>query len=179
MLALLLGIAFWFMQKNPSIPIMLLPDAATTTASVLETKAPARNVPEGYKEYHNGTYHLSLFYPDNLTAHEFPEEGGAMTVTFEYLDKKTASGFQIFIVPFSGGQITQERFKEDDPSGVMQNLKNIEVAGAVGASFNSQDKILGATYEIWFTHGGYLYEATTFKETQSMLDAAMSSVVFY
>jgi hypothetical protein len=144
-----------------------------------EVPPPVRAVPKGFKEYHNGTYHISLFYPDNFTVREFPELGGGMTITFEYLDDKIASGFQLFITPFAGGQITEDRFKEDIPSGVRENLKNIQVAGAVGASFFSTDKILGATYEAWFLHGGFLYEANTFKESQPMLDSIISSVLFY
>ena len=173
------GLCWVFWHANSSSVAFSLPDTATTTASQIKKTAPERYVPTGFKEYHNDTYGISLLYSDMYTVHEFPEAGGSMTVTFEYLDKKTASGFQIFVVPFSSGQITEERFKEDVPSGVRQNLKNIQVAGATGASFYSQDSVLGATYEVWFTHGGYLFETNTFKESQSMLDSVMTGVTFY
>lgn len=137
-----------------------------------------REVPAGEKEYYNPQYKFSLLYPDSLSVKEFPEAGGAMTVTFEYDDKKMLSGFQIFIVPFSSAQITPERFKQDNPSGVRKNLKNITVDGATGASFYSTNATLGDTAEVWFVHGGYLYEVNTFKELDTWLADIMQSWKF-
>jgi len=176
----------------------LFPSAAGWTASESPSTAPAtstnptqpdvsessgREVPSGFAEYYNSQYHLSLLYPTTLKAVEHPEDGGGMTVTFEDIELKTVTGFQIFIVPFEGAQITDERFKEDDPSGVRDNLKNITVAGATGAEFDSTNALLGATHEVWFIHGlpgqgGYLYEVTTFKELGSWLDSIVQTWQF-
>ena len=139
------------------------PTSTTSTQASASTTLP-REAPEGWTEYRSDEYHFSLLYPTTLKETEHPEEGGGMTVTFEDIEPKTVSGFQIFIVPFSSTQITVERLKEGDPSGVRTGLKNITVDGATGASFYSTDSILGATAEVWFTRGGYLYEVTTFRE---------------
>ena len=135
----------------------------TSTQASASTTLP-RDAPEGWTEYRSDEYHFSLLYPTTLKETEHPEKGGGMTVTFEDIEPKTVSGFQIFILPFSSTQITDARFKEDVPSGVRIGLKNITVDGATGVSFYSTDRVLGATAEMWFTRGGYLYEATTFKE---------------
>jgi len=143
--------------------------AASTPLVAYVPKSSGREVGTGEKEYYNQQYTFSLLYPDNLTVKEFPEVGGAMTITFEQDDGKTLSGFQIFIVPFAGSQITSERFKQDNPSGVRKNLKDITLDGATGASFYSTNATLGDTAEVWFTHSGYLYEVTTFKELDTWL----------
>jgi len=141
-------------------------------------KSSGRDVPPNAAEYYNPYFNFSLLYPNILKPGEHPEGENALTVTFEEITPKTVDGFQIFIVPYPGGQITDARFKEDDPSGVRQNLKDIKVDGAVGAEFDSTDHILGATHEVWFIHGGYLYEVTTFKELGSWLDQLMTTWKF-
>ena len=138
-------------------------------------KSTGREVGAGSKEYYSSEYNFSLLYPDALSVKEFSEAGGAMTITFEQDDGKTLSGFQIFIVPFSGAQITEERFKQDNPSGVRKNLKDIMLDGATGASFYSTNATLGDTAEVWFVRGGYLYEVTTFKELDTWLADILSA----
>ena len=81
---------------------------------------------------------------------------GTMTVTFQNVDE--VKGFQIFIVPYSESQISNARFKEDVPSGVHTGVQNITIQGATGATFYSSDESLGETAELWFIHGGFLYE---------------------
>jgi hypothetical protein len=141
-------------------------------------KTSGRPVPSDAAEYYNPYYHLSLLYPSFLKVGEHAEAGNAITLTFEDIQPKTIQGFQVFIVPFSGSQITEERFKEDNPSGVRNNLKNISVDGATGASFYSNDYILGDTYEVWFLRNGYLYEVNTFKESAAWLDAIVQTWKF-
>jgi hypothetical protein len=139
------------------------PTSSTSTQAGAST-TPPREAPEGWAEYRSGAYHFSLLVPTTLKVTEYPEQDGGMTVTFEDIEPKTVAGFQIFIAPFDGSQITDARFKEDDPSGMRTGLKNIAVDGAAGVSFYSTDSILGATAEVWFVRGGYLYEVTTLRE---------------
>jgi hypothetical protein len=141
-------------------------------------KTSGRDVPAGQVEYYNPYYYFSLLYPAALKVGERNENGGAITVTFEDIEPKTVSGFQLFIVPFAGNQITEARFKQDIPSGVRKSIKNIKIAGATGASFYSTDKILGDTAEVWFISQGYLYEATSFKELAPALNDILQTWTF-
>ena len=137
-----------------------------------------REAPTGQKEYYSSHYGFSLLYPAEYLVHEYTEQGGAMTVTFEYDDGKAASGFQIFVAPFAGEQITDERFRQDVPSGVREGLRDITVDGATGASFYSEDAMLGATAEVWFIGNGYLYEISTLRELAPWLSDILATWKF-
>jgi hypothetical protein len=118
-------------------------------------------------EYRNSHYSLSLFYPQYLLVKEFNEGGGAATITFQ--NPGEGKGFQIFVLPYNETQVSEARFKQDAPSGVRANLTNVTVDGATGASFYSKSITLGDTHEVWFIHGGYLYEVTTLKSLDTWL----------
>ena len=132
-----------------------------------------RAVPEGMREYKSAAYRFSLFYPQELSVSEYAEGGGATTVTFQNIEK--AQGFQIFVTPYEGTQVSAQRFKQDVPSGVRESLTPVKVDGATGAAFVSKNAALGATREVWFTHGGFLYEVTTLAPLDAWLDGIMQS----
>src|SRR3989344_521661 len=68
---------------------------ATTSSKTPKGEKPiARVVPQGMREYLNTAYHFSLFYPQELSVKEHREGGGALTITFQNIEK--AEGFQIF-----------------------------------------------------------------------------------
>ena len=151
---------------------------ATSTAPAPDAQAPAsakstRSVPAGSREYYSAQYRFSLLYPEFLSVKKIAESGGGMTVTFENL--KEARGFQIFVTPYAAAQVSDTRFKQDIPSGVRKNVTNISVGGASGASFYSYSEELGDTAEVWFLHGGLLYEVTTFKELAPWLADILST----
>lgn len=137
------------------------PTASSSDVSPVEQGAEPRQIPTGYLEYRSDTYHFSLFYPGNLSVKTFDEGGGASTITFQNV--QTAEGFQMFIVPYNGTQISSERFKKDEPSGVRDNPQNITINGVPAVSFFSANLNLGDTAEVWFIRGGYLYEVTSLK----------------
>lgn len=126
-------------------------------------------------EYRSAKYHFSLFYPSVLGVKTYDEGGGAMTIVFE--NAKLVQGFQIFVVPYSQPQVTEQRFKQDEPSGVRTNVQNIQIDGAVGAAFFSKNA-LGDTYEVWFIHGGYLFEVTALRQDEDELNDALRTWQF-
>lgn len=147
---------------------------ASDTAN--EPSQSARVVPPDAREYRSAAYGFSLFYPKYLSAAEQAEGGGAATITFQNIE--TAQGFQIFIVPYSEPQVSEARFKQDAPTGVRESLTNIAVDGAIGAAFYGLNDELGPTREIWFIHGGWLYEVTTLKPLDGWLDEIMKTWKF-
>ena len=155
-----------------SAGVTLEPSSDATTTSLGLHRTP----PAGYTEYYNPRYRFSLFYPDDLKVSEHDEGSGALTITFQNPD--TAHGFQIFIVPYGASQVTEEQFKKDEPSGVREGQKNIAIDGTTGESFYSNNPSLGETAEVWFIHGGYLFEVTTLKPLAGWFSQIMATWKF-
>ncbi len=145
-----------------------------TLSSQIES---GQEIPEGASRYKNERYGFSFVYPESMAIREFDENGGASTVVFE--DIKNGFGFQIYIVPFSGGEVTNERFLQDIPSGVRTDITNVSIDGAVGVAFFSRDVALGETTEVWFIHDGFLFEVTSLKSLESVLSDIISTWQFY
>jgi hypothetical protein len=148
--------------------------AAVTAVPAQDLTAPANSAglpASDLEEYQNVKYKFSLRYPPGAIIHSFDEGGGASTITLE--NDAEGEGFQIFIVPYNGDKVTQERFLMDDPSGVMLEPRQGLLDGAPASMFFSKDTLLGDTREIWFIRGGYLYEVTAPK----VLDQWLQSVI--
>lgn len=159
-------------QQTPETSVFLPTNSLASTTgptdslvSTTEQSSNKRTVPSGMREYRSVAYHFSLLYPQELTVAERQEGGGAITVTFQNVEK--AEGFQIFIVPYKEAQVSAERFRKDVPSGVRESLTSVVVDGALGAAFYSASPALGATREVWFVHKGFLYEVTTLKPLEA------------
>lgn len=164
------GGAWWFAAHRtdiPSVPVQPAQTATSTTPPQLLAPYPA---PAGMRTYANAAYKFALAYPQELTAKEYDEGDGAMTVVFQNSDPQHALGFQIFITPYTGEKISEERFKADEPSGVRTGVQKVSVAGVEGVSFYSTSPTLGDTAEVWFIRGGYLYEVTTLKPLAPWLE---------
>ena len=171
------AIAADLMQHTPAFQTI---DTTNSTATEETTRAVPSNCGQtptsACVEYRSGKYHFSIFHSNRESVQTYDESGGAMTLTFE--DMNNTSGFQIFIVPYSQSQVTPERFKQDEPSGIRTDLTPMVIDGVTGAAFNSKDPLLGDTYEVWFVHDGYLYEITTLKSLTAQLQAYMQTWSF-
>ncbi len=166
------GALWWLMPRPPTTPWPTVSEATSTITAL----KPAREAPIGYIEYRNERYRFALLYPNSLSVKAYDEGGGAMTVTFQNI--KAAEGFQIFIVPYAQNQISEARFRQDEPSGIRQKPLNVSIDAVAATSFYSSNVSLGDTAEIWFLHGGYLFEVTTVKPLAPWLSAIMQNWQF-
>lgn len=139
---------------------------ATSTVNVT-------SLPDGFVSYANAKYHFSLAYPKELKVTEHLEQSGATTVTFE--DAAGEQSFQIFLAPYAKTEIDQERFKLDEPSGVMDQPTDITIDGTRATMFFGRNGIMGDTREVWFVHTGSLFEVTTYKDLDPWLAQIMST----
>jgi hypothetical protein len=144
----------------------------TTTGS----HPPAHTPPAGKQEYRNEQYRFALFYPQGLAVQTYDEGNGASTITISNSDE--SQSFQIFIVPYDKTQVDQARFKLDEPSGVISQPTNIQIAGVSAMMFLGSNSIMGDTREVWFIRGGYLFEVNTYKDLDSWLSQIMQTWVF-
>src|SRR3989344_4274840 len=154
--------------------------AAPGFARAIDTQAappgpllPPRTPPLGFKEYRSETHRFSVFYPETLTVESFDEGAGASTIVLQ--DPEAGQGFQVFVVPYSGVQVSTERFRRDAPSGIMQDPHDLEIDSALATMFFGKDPLLGETREVWFIHGGYLFEVSAPKVLDEWLGTIMSS----
>ncbi len=139
----------------------------------LPTTMPSVNLPGGLVKYENSYYKFKLNYPDNLSVSEFAENGGGRTILFQSSKPDDKTGFQIFITPYKYTQITKERFKMDEPSGIMLEPIEIIIDGTRATMFFSKNSIMGDVREVWFIKGGFLYEIVTYKD----LDGWLSNII--
>lgn len=162
--------------------------AATSTISAeaqsqpaphdLPTTEPSAYLPNGLMEYKNSYYKFKLSYPSDLSVSEFAENNGGRTILFQSSKADEQKGFQIFITPYKYKEVTQERFKMDEPSGVINQQTEIIIDGIHAVMFYSKSGIIGDTREVWFINNGFLYEVATYKDLDSWLSEIMATWKF-
>lgn len=131
----------------------------------------------GHAKYENPTLGFSLVYPIELVLQEFPAGGDATTIVFQ--DPKEEKGFQIYVFPYAGDQIKEDRIREDLAGAPMQNVTQIVLPGNIQAvHFESHAPIIGDSSEVWFLHNGYLYEVTTYRADDTWLASILSTLTF-
>jgi len=162
--------------RNAQAPSPLLALTANAASSTSSETAAALVPPAGYVLYRNQPYHFSFYYPPNLKVHSYNESGGAFTVALQ--DPTTNEGFEVYVTPYSGTQITDQEFKLDEPSGVIQQQTDVMIDGVRATMFYGNNAIMGDTREVWFIHGGYLYEVATYKQLDSWLAQIMQTWQF-
>ncbi len=164
---LLITAGLWFFTSRTSeISTSPWTFSAATSSSSTSVAAPVAP-PAGFLVFKSQKYGFSLYYPPTLQVKEYAEANDAHTTSFE--EPGGAKGFQIYVTPYSGDQITQERFRGDVPSGVMKEPTDIYIDGARATMFFSTNALMGDTREVWFIRNGYLYEVTTYKGLDSWL----------
>jgi hypothetical protein len=104
---------------------------------------------------------------------EQPDTPEAFTVALQ--DPANNDGFEVYVTPYSGTQVTEQEFKLDEPSGVDNQPTHVAVDGVPATMFYGSNSVMGDTREIWFIHGGFLYEVTTYKELDSWLAPIMQT----
>lgn len=159
----------WTSLHGTSAPQVATAPLATSTAAISQ--------PPNTTAYRSSIYHFSLYYPDDLAVTQQPGAYGSMVVLFE--DHAANQTFVIFIVPYDQPKITQQTFEMDEPSGAMQNPINITIDGAPATEFFSTNPAMGASFEIWFLHGGFLYEVTAPQPLDQWLLQIMETWQFF
>jgi hypothetical protein len=180
------GVFLLFYSQQPRGLMGQIPVTASTTMSVSTAAAtstiPAplsrstpvtQEVAQGMRLYTNASFNFSLSYPDDLRATEYREAGNALTASFQ--DPSTGEGFEVYVTPYSDTQVTEARFKLDEPSGTFQEPTGIIVGGVQAVMFYGYNPIMGDTREVWFIRNGFLYEVTTYKQLDSWLAGIMQT----
>lgn len=156
-------------QRDSAAAAML--SSPSVGQSVLRAKTP------GWLEYRNTDFHFSILYPETMgQLSNYYEGKDARTISFE--DAQNKKSFQIFVTPYTEPQVSPERFKADNPSGVMKEPVNVTIDGANATMFYSTDPNVGDTREVWFIHNGYLFEVTASKDLDTLLQGILKTWEF-
>lgn len=128
-------------------------DATTTLPAAAPdnfypTTLPLKTLADGSMRYQNAYYRFSLNYPSDLSINEYAEDGGGRTITFE--NASSTKGFQIYILPYNEKQISPERFKLDEPSGIRKQPIDVIIDGIRATAFFGENAVMGETREVWF-----------------------------
>jgi len=168
-----LAIAYALMQQSSTDVTTWRKNWHTTQSEYTITQTePELSLPEGATLYRNEEYNFKLAHPRELVVTEERGEGTA-TITFKNADSSRA--FQIFITPYVGWFITEDRIQMDIPSGKIEEPVEVLVDGARGTIFFSEDPTAGRMREVWFIHGDYLYEVTTYHLLDEWLSYIMTT----
>jgi hypothetical protein len=62
-----------------------------------------------------------------------------------------------------------------DGATIVKEPTEIMIDGTRATMFFGHNPIMGDTREVWFIHGGYLYEVTTYKELDQWLADIMKT----
>lgn len=169
------GVMLWRsgMVKSPtlfnvsSLPeVFGIPVVGTTTPGLpapekMPTSLPPQDLPDGMRRYKNQYHRFEIVYPQDLQVQEYVEANKDRTIVFEA--EKHETGFQIYITPYAGTNVTREQFLKDQPSGVYKEPTDIWVGDTPAIMFYGEADLMGETREIWFIRDGFLYEVTTYK----------------
>jgi hypothetical protein len=153
-----------------------VPALKFTETSSTSSESVAVAPPTGYLPYSNPQFHFSVDYPSNLQMHTYQEPGGGFTAAFQ--DPTDNVGFEVYVTPYSGTQITEDRFRIDEPSGVIDQRTTVTIDGVPATAFYGSNTIMGDTREVWFIKGGLLYEVTTYKQLDTLLAQIMQTWTF-
>lgn len=125
--------------------------------------------------YENSKYLFSLAYPVGLVVKEFDEGNDSMTVVFQKPGERV--GFQVYITPHGSDTISGEIIRRDVPSGKIEDLKEERIRPDIlAATFWSEAPLTGRNREIWFLHGGYLYEFTAYDAADALLREVLTTL---
>ena len=187
-LVLILVATTYFFYSNNKLPSnSIFPPVADAVSSGvvtepapsdLPTTLPSVNLPNGLVEYKNKYYKFNLNYPDILSVSEFAENGGGRTILFEGNKGNEKYGFQIFVTPYKYKKITNERFRMDEPSGIIDRPTEVLIDGLQATIFYSKNTFMGDTREVWFINNGFLYEVVTYKDLDDWLSKIMTTWKF-
>lgn len=140
------------------------------------SEIPQRGGDAGGSTYTNEVFGFSVVFPDGYKTTELEDDLGKTILVKGEGEKHE---FQIFIMPFDeDGPISPERIREDIPEVIIEDPQNITLSGTAALLFWGSNESLGKTRELWFVHGGNLYQISSYAEFDAGLSKIMSTWKF-
>ncbi len=163
---IILGLGIFFSLKSTP-PVS--PEIQKETAALEENVSANR--------YENEKYGFSFEKPEGYTVGATRDDFGEVLVV---QNMKTNSGFQIYITPAdSDTKITKSQIEADLPGTKVLNSKTVNLDGASGLSFDSNNSAFGdKSFEVWFTYKNYLYQVSSYQSFSPELQKIIATWKF-
>ncbi len=132
------------------------------------------NLASGQTAYTNELYQFSFAAPEGYAV----REGDGVV----FVEDKKGDGIQILITPIDEDitVMTVERINADIPDMRITDTEPVEIGDArTGLAFKSDNEAFdGASREVWFVYGGYLYQISTYERLDPVLKQLFSTWEF-
>ncbi len=124
--------------------------------------------------YTNKTYDFTVKYPQSFRVGEVPD-GKNLSLVFQNPDKQ--QGVQVYIRPLEENlDLTASKLKNDVPDMKARNITATTVADEENAlSFDAESEAFGESAEIWFVHEKTLYQASTYRGQEELLEKVVET----
>ena len=175
LICVLLG-AWWFLKAGISVEEETMRQVELAASPTTSSGVQPPLLPSGMREFKSEPFRFALIIPEKMSVGEFAESGDARTYVFSGVDTPS---FQIYVTPYGKDIIDAERFKLDQPSGVILEQQEVSIGGVRAVAFFGKNDVMGETREVWFVREGLLYEVTTEKENDAWLSAMMAQWQFF
>ena len=127
------------------------------------------------KTYRNTIHGFTFNYPEAFTVSEF-SEGFGFVILVQGYDVK--AGIQIYSEPFDepGTVLTKERLQRDIPTLVVDDPREVLLGGSGrGIAFISRAEGGSSTREVWFVFKERLYQISTPRELDTLLQRILGT----
>jgi len=186
-IAIILGV-FIYMQRSKIVEtIVFMKDPSPQeqgVSTVIDEQVPLVSASSlGVKTYTHLSGAFSFEYPADLSVSSFGvayDESGEIILV---QDNKGKGGLQIIVSVFDEDVVlTEERIRRDIPDLVMLDVRvrtlGIGEKKVQAVVFTSTNSSMGKSSEAWFVYGGRLYQVSTPRDAEYLLDKILTSWKF-
>lgn len=167
---LVLGFLIWAIAIRPQDPVGIRPSSITSEQYVGQPLV---------ADYENAQFGFSLKMPDGFSPLQLPEdETGAHTLV---LQNSAGEGIQIRISPYSDIKtLTADDISTAIPDMSISEPEIVTIGPEyTGVAFVSDNEAFeGASREVWFVYEGNLYQISTYKRLDTLLQAIFATWEF-
>jgi len=129
--------------------------------------------------YQNKKYGFSIAIPEGFKVTENNPDEDTFVVLVETDKPEEKRSFQIFVMPFDEpGPVNKERILIDLPDAVVDDPREITLAGVPALVFWGSDESLGKTREVWFIHSGSMFQISSYASFDEELSKIMATFKF-
>ena len=157
---------FWYFQ-GPAQNLEVQPPSSSTP------------IPSLTQTYTDSAQHFSFNYPEGYSVREVSGDDTSRVLVIE--SASATDGIQIIITPdYLDSSITAEAIHEAIPDMKVENPQSFPVGANSGLAFQSDNSAFGgASREVWFVYNGFLYQISTYAESDELLKKIFETWTFF